>query len=499
MDQLPRQYASVTNLYLGNNFIADFVGLGQFSHLKTLSLANNCICNLSSLSELTKCRALSHMYTSGNPVSHLPNYRYSVIAALPYLTTLDGKKITNQERDSADELSIKERCYVEQLFHHEGTIEKLQLVAQRVGRGESLHDALCEAGLTDVTKEPLPQKLETPDEFTFTKFIQLVYREWVSSYNHSKTNAGAISATWSQAFETVLEQQRRTITQLVRSLPSIVGTKKAATAKQTTEKQTTPLSDLSPNLSSLLSMSVEPLTELLSKQASQSNQVTHDQIKRPLQHQSNQSSHQRSIQKQTNISKLSTSSAQITQMTPAAEKYRINQSKQLSTSQLSSSVSSLQNSPTAAAAAAATVGPASNTVDTMANAPAADAAAAANTTATSDFLDVDVSSASISISEMTREQLLDKIEQLKQNKMLFKIKNQRLKEQNSVLKDRLHLFQQQNIDNVKQAEKELGILSQETQSLRQYVTNQDSTIALLTEDKQALAYRYYNYVFHFFF
>ena len=69
--------------------------------LRTLLLTNNNISDINEVKGLNKCETLQHLSLLGNPVTGISNYRLFVITALPFLKTLDYKKVTQTEKEAA--------------------------------------------------------------------------------------------------------------------------------------------------------------------------------------------------------------------------------------------------------------------------------------------------------------------------------------------------------------------------------------------------------------
>eukprot|EP00944_MAST-04C_sp_MAST-4C-sp1_P011875 g11875.t1 len=70
--------------------------------LRVLLLTNNNISDISELTGLSKCKTIEHLSLLGNPVTGISDYRSIVIAALPFLRTLDHKKVTLSEKRVAE-------------------------------------------------------------------------------------------------------------------------------------------------------------------------------------------------------------------------------------------------------------------------------------------------------------------------------------------------------------------------------------------------------------
>ena len=69
--------------------------------LRVLLLTNNNISNVSEVTGLSKCKTIEHLSLLGNPVTGTSDYRSIVISALPFLRTLDHKKVTLSEKKAA--------------------------------------------------------------------------------------------------------------------------------------------------------------------------------------------------------------------------------------------------------------------------------------------------------------------------------------------------------------------------------------------------------------
>lgn len=77
--------------------------LGKKLHaLRTILLARNAIQSVNNLNRLRPLRDLAQLTIAENPVSQLPHCRPYCVFLLRTLDTLDGQKVTAQERESAD-------------------------------------------------------------------------------------------------------------------------------------------------------------------------------------------------------------------------------------------------------------------------------------------------------------------------------------------------------------------------------------------------------------
>ncbi|CAF1282565.1 unnamed protein product, partial [Adineta ricciae] len=87
----------------------------KLSLLKTLNLANNQIASFDQIARLRTLYELRELYLQGNPLDHNEHYRLLVISYVPSLQTLDGTRITDEERKQAKEQFIQQE--VQNLLH----------------------------------------------------------------------------------------------------------------------------------------------------------------------------------------------------------------------------------------------------------------------------------------------------------------------------------------------------------------------------------------------
>ncbi len=73
--------------------------------LETLVLNNNKIGEFENIEGLVGCRTLRYLSLWDNPITKKPHYRLNVISKLPQLRCLDFRKITQSEREAAEELA----------------------------------------------------------------------------------------------------------------------------------------------------------------------------------------------------------------------------------------------------------------------------------------------------------------------------------------------------------------------------------------------------------
>lgn len=102
IDKIPAQIAvKVKTLYLSNNNLSSLSGIGQFANVVTLSAAHNLIRFLDDLSPLSNLIHLERLSLEGNTVVSMPYYREYLIAMCSRLQSVDGIKVTKDERDGA--------------------------------------------------------------------------------------------------------------------------------------------------------------------------------------------------------------------------------------------------------------------------------------------------------------------------------------------------------------------------------------------------------------
>lgn len=84
--------------------------LAFLDKLRTLRLKNNKIESMENLEKILICmKELQILNILGNPLITLKKYRDSIVVAAGSLTTLDGKNVTQQERDFIIALNHKKQ------------------------------------------------------------------------------------------------------------------------------------------------------------------------------------------------------------------------------------------------------------------------------------------------------------------------------------------------------------------------------------------------------
>ena len=140
IDRLAERYTQVKILYLGGNDLTTTMGFQQFSNLATLSLSNNLLSNMSDIYVLAgACPTLRNVSLEGNDITQTPYYRERVIAAMPELEALDGKKVLDQELRDAVDVEAKYAKSMNLLFQNDCLIHKLKRVSRQISLHSDLH------------------------------------------------------------------------------------------------------------------------------------------------------------------------------------------------------------------------------------------------------------------------------------------------------------------------------------------------------------------------
>ena len=82
-----------------NNYLKNINGFEKFYSIQSISFENNKIPDYNSLEKLISLQNLKDLALGNNPVSKSINYRNTIIRMFPSLLKLDGKEITNEERE----------------------------------------------------------------------------------------------------------------------------------------------------------------------------------------------------------------------------------------------------------------------------------------------------------------------------------------------------------------------------------------------------------------
>ena len=82
-----------------NNYLKNINGFEKFYSVQSISFENNKIPDYNSLEKLSTLENLKDLSIGNNPVTKSINYRSTIIRMFPNLLKLDGKEITNEERE----------------------------------------------------------------------------------------------------------------------------------------------------------------------------------------------------------------------------------------------------------------------------------------------------------------------------------------------------------------------------------------------------------------
>jgi len=88
----------VKTLFLSNNYITSLDLIEQFRNLEILSVTNNMICYLENIASLQYLPYLRKLSLTGNGITKLPYYEEFVYHFCPQLESLDGRKITEDDK-----------------------------------------------------------------------------------------------------------------------------------------------------------------------------------------------------------------------------------------------------------------------------------------------------------------------------------------------------------------------------------------------------------------
>lgn len=121
IDILPiKMISNVTILYLSNNSLSSLVNLQQFKYIKHLSISNNSLRYLYTLSPISSLSFLEKLSLEGNIVTHMPYYREVIIGLCSTgsncsLDILDSIRISAEEKANS-RANYKKCCtQIEQL------------------------------------------------------------------------------------------------------------------------------------------------------------------------------------------------------------------------------------------------------------------------------------------------------------------------------------------------------------------------------------------------
>jgi len=95
---------SLRELRLDENAIKTLDNLGPLPRLHALHLAANRISELTEVEKLRNLRQVVTLHLSQNPVTRKPLYRATVINAVKHIRAVDGREVTDEEREKVDQL-----------------------------------------------------------------------------------------------------------------------------------------------------------------------------------------------------------------------------------------------------------------------------------------------------------------------------------------------------------------------------------------------------------
>lgn len=248
VDDISRQLGvKVKTLYLSNNSISSLVGIEIFSSVVNASISHNLIRYLEELQPLAKLKHLEKLSLDGNVVTAVPYYRDFVISLCKGLQTLDGVKITNAERASANLGSRKLESIFQQLRLNElhscvlshlqnrlkCKIEMAEVVSGkfRVLRGahidshQSLEKPVCVSSiLAQALKGGVYRWLQTYNASMFNKAVQnltrkaylgLLRKMTQAQRNHINQNQAVLSNFWDDILAECISYQQTKIISLL--------------------------------------------------------------------------------------------------------------------------------------------------------------------------------------------------------------------------------------------------------------------------------------------
>ena len=132
LDVLPKRYQSIETLFLSHNSIAKLENIGQFKELRVLSMADNCVQDISELAYLSECPHLTICNLEGNPLCDSPNYRSHAVLSMPTIRLLDNIDVNEVERKKASVVVAKEASLWQMLISNDQLVDLLGNALLRV-------------------------------------------------------------------------------------------------------------------------------------------------------------------------------------------------------------------------------------------------------------------------------------------------------------------------------------------------------------------------------
>eukprot|EP00466_Bigelowiella_natans_P020945 jgi/Bigna1/71869/fgenesh1_pg.17_\ len=230
IDQLPRRLRDeVRALYLGNNFLTRLKGLLQFPNLRVASLANNLIEDVEHVREVGSHSNLESLYLDGNPIAELPNYKIQLLAAIPHLRMLDGRSVARNDRARAVEAVKRQETMLSLMFENDLAMRKLRHSTKKMALHFELHKAAYGRAaprefnvkqLLNSAKSP-PEEDEEARRIAKRHILKRVHKRWLSKNRHVDPLQAPLSIlieTWSSAMGDALAAQQKHIGMLVTQL-----------------------------------------------------------------------------------------------------------------------------------------------------------------------------------------------------------------------------------------------------------------------------------------
>lgn len=92
----------ITCLRLEDNGLRSLQNIEKLERLQSLFMSGNRVPEFWEVDRLSELPHLMEIALMNNPVARKPNYRNAIVKRLPALIVLDGKEITNEERQKIE-------------------------------------------------------------------------------------------------------------------------------------------------------------------------------------------------------------------------------------------------------------------------------------------------------------------------------------------------------------------------------------------------------------
>ena len=116
IDGLPPSIAvKLKTLYLSNNNLMSLNGVDQFRFLSSISCANNLLRYLGELRALSVLEYLEKVVLDGNIVTTMPFYREYILELCPSIKSIDGIRVSPEERANSKIVARKAQAFYEQM------------------------------------------------------------------------------------------------------------------------------------------------------------------------------------------------------------------------------------------------------------------------------------------------------------------------------------------------------------------------------------------------